>query len=1357
MSGVDSGQDVSPSRDGGKRGKGISSLTMLSKIKKTFSGSYVDSRLVNQFMESYEGSRDSRGRFEGKGKLVMRDGSYTGMFRGGFMHGRGTYEWRDGTLYKGQFEKHRLQGFGVYEWRNARYEGDIETGMRHGTGTLTVLLPASGPMNYREHFRDLEVTYEGDWRQGKREGEGVAYFDHDRQSNYSGQWRDDRQHGWGRMVYPSGNVYEGNWEHGVKQGLGMMHWYTKRELYVGDWKDNKPDGFGEYIWYREIGLLTPCQQHNLYKGQWKDGLRHGIGMFVYANGGCYYGQFKNNKKDGWGILTLKNGRQYQGTFRNDRLEGGYSDPVKTPATPRVNHGASSTAAVHASALPRTHVEPLLNLDIDDIVAFERVDDRKEIKLQIGEGLLAYLPLLRRVYLEYSDALPPPPPPLKLTALEDDIAVVSDLDEFDEESPRVNHMRSRPGSASRPLNRRASSDRLRPVSATSANTRRSSVNSSTVTSGRPQSASISGRPFSVRRDSVRSETSGVQSIAESNGNGRLSPTGPTSRKESMGEPFPNSTARSTSPAGTARMHLAGKMRPPPNRPAAGDQTVRSVGSRRSSAFGSAAGSKAGQARSVAAQSSTALLGGVGVVSAAVLKYSRLDVRTRNARKELDKARKEVLALPIPPSDVGGTLTLAGLWNFIRDYRLASPSLCVARLNLALYAPTPAPQVSRPVKVSMAALNRRRRRSCVRVTLRGCRPVSASEVRPRPPSPPRRFSRYHQQRLRPDSAVSYGTDAHARPWSAATTSALAHVPTLPVASLPSAGGAASPYEPAHEFYGMALTGLGPGGAIRKASGGGARLRPHSAHAAFRNPPGILEASNDETQDETSVKKPPQRPTSAYLASSHPSASDDAGLGVPGTAGVAEGTKLPLLRLRPTTASSVVSIPFSEQASSTVPSVTAVISGEEGAHYPGRRITFQQFVEAVVRIAQAKHATTIEDRPPECGESFPAAQRVMRFLSEHLSPMVDDEATEYIIQPPHIPIPPNQEEVRKYLGLPDLPPPEPEPSRESIETSRGGKGGATPKGTTPRMEKRQSKGGPAVVSPMTSVEPDKKDLTSQLRVEISKEHSALGGEHSEETAPVEEKSVVLVDPWVWEEWAAVLSSDRPNITAMYNHYAVSDGANGLLLPLRGFFKLLTGAGVCAPYLDHRRVGTAVASYLFPDEAGRADFDIMECVGHVDLLPHDFEVVLAYMAPLAADAEMLRRASLLEEARERKRVREIEGDDSPKQKKKAPPRKKEDPKKDKKAISPRGKKDAKGKGKKGSEAAAKKEEPSPPQQAHDDPEALTFSGSLEQLEHTISELPPVPTEYPALFYWFLDEMLYVGFCQRQGGVLPLPCDKRA
>ena len=127
--------------------------------------------------------------------------------------------------------------------------------------------------------------YEGELKNGKREGKGVFYFK-------------DRSR------------YEGNWKNGVKEGKGT-YYYSDGKKYEGDWKNDKMEGTG--IIYFNSG--------SRYEGDCINDFMEGKGIFFYNNGDRYEGDFKNDKREGKGIYYYCNGNREIGDYKNDQRIG----------------------------------------------------------------------------------------------------------------------------------------------------------------------------------------------------------------------------------------------------------------------------------------------------------------------------------------------------------------------------------------------------------------------------------------------------------------------------------------------------------------------------------------------------------------------------------------------------------------------------------------------------------------------------------------------------------------------------------------------------------------------------------------------------------------------------------------------------------------------------------------------------------------------------------------------------------------------------------------------------------------------------------------------------------------------------
>ncbi|KOO27401.1 phosphatidylinositol-4-phosphate 5-kinase [Chrysochromulina tobinii] len=76
-------------------------------------------------------------------------------------------------------------------------------------------------------------VYEGEWRAGKKEGRGTLW--HANGDVYEGEFKAGNMEGHGTFRYASGDVYDGEWKAGKKEGRGKYRFANGAE-YVGTWK-----------------------------------------------------------------------------------------------------------------------------------------------------------------------------------------------------------------------------------------------------------------------------------------------------------------------------------------------------------------------------------------------------------------------------------------------------------------------------------------------------------------------------------------------------------------------------------------------------------------------------------------------------------------------------------------------------------------------------------------------------------------------------------------------------------------------------------------------------------------------------------------------------------------------------------------------------------------------------------------------------------------------------------------------------------------------------------------------------------------------------------------------------------------
>merc|ERR1712146_855020 len=117
----------------------------------------------------------------------------------------------------------------------------------------------------------------------------------------------NQPHGKGLVTLDDGSTYDGEFKNGKREGHGTRKYSDGRE-YIGDWENGNMEGRGIYTY----------PSGSKYVGEWKNGKKEGHGIFTWANGNKYYGEFKNDKREGHGALYNKDENLlYEGQWVDD--------------------------------------------------------------------------------------------------------------------------------------------------------------------------------------------------------------------------------------------------------------------------------------------------------------------------------------------------------------------------------------------------------------------------------------------------------------------------------------------------------------------------------------------------------------------------------------------------------------------------------------------------------------------------------------------------------------------------------------------------------------------------------------------------------------------------------------------------------------------------------------------------------------------------------------------------------------------------------------------------------------------------------------------------------------------------------
>jgi hypothetical protein len=168
------------------------------------------------------------------------------------------------------------------------------------------------------------ATYDGNFVDGSRSGQGTYISKNTGGFKYSGLWSNNNMDGKGTYTFTNGYVYDGNISNNQMNGLGTLT-FTDGSSYSGKWENNMMNGEGLYL----NNARSPDLGFILFNGNFYKNSFNGSGQMTYMDNTKYLGAFKNNIRDGKGSLFLtylgNNLPQdlllFEGSWKNDQKEG----------------------------------------------------------------------------------------------------------------------------------------------------------------------------------------------------------------------------------------------------------------------------------------------------------------------------------------------------------------------------------------------------------------------------------------------------------------------------------------------------------------------------------------------------------------------------------------------------------------------------------------------------------------------------------------------------------------------------------------------------------------------------------------------------------------------------------------------------------------------------------------------------------------------------------------------------------------------------------------------------------------------------------------------------------------------------
>jgi len=137
--------------------------------------------------------------------------------------------------YAGQVVDGKANGRGIVVHNTCVFEWYLKNNVTNGISIMKTKM-----FSYYGNGKKVNGdSYDGEWKEGKREGRGIYEFANG--DSYDGEWKEDKPEGRGIQRWADGDYYDGEW----KEGRGIYK-SANGDSYDGEWKEGKPEGRGIY-------------------------------------------------------------------------------------------------------------------------------------------------------------------------------------------------------------------------------------------------------------------------------------------------------------------------------------------------------------------------------------------------------------------------------------------------------------------------------------------------------------------------------------------------------------------------------------------------------------------------------------------------------------------------------------------------------------------------------------------------------------------------------------------------------------------------------------------------------------------------------------------------------------------------------------------------------------------------------------------------------------------------------------------------------------------------------------------------------------------------------------------------------
>ncbi|CAJ1346014.1 unnamed protein product [Effrenium voratum] len=176
-------------------------------------------------------------------------------------------------------------------------------------GESPVLEDDTLPQRFRYEFQSGAI-YDGDWLHGNRHGVGKQIWPDG--TEYFGQWLSGKANGLGHIKHSDGDSYDGEWVNGRAHGVGVYRFQDGAARYEGQFRCDHRDGLGVETW---------VDDGSCYAGGFRQGQKSGYGSNTWPDGTVYHGSWRENCPSGHGEYSLNGGSTFRGQWENSMPHG----------------------------------------------------------------------------------------------------------------------------------------------------------------------------------------------------------------------------------------------------------------------------------------------------------------------------------------------------------------------------------------------------------------------------------------------------------------------------------------------------------------------------------------------------------------------------------------------------------------------------------------------------------------------------------------------------------------------------------------------------------------------------------------------------------------------------------------------------------------------------------------------------------------------------------------------------------------------------------------------------------------------------------------------------------------------------